>query len=68
MVLAIKNYREAAKMTQSDLAKKINVGRTVVANWETGVSLPRADMLPKLATALGCTVNDLYRTDTENTA
>lgn len=64
MVLAIKNYREAAKMTQSDLAKKINVGRTVVANWETGVSLPRADMLPKLATALGCTVNDLYRTDT----
>ena len=68
MTLSIKRHREAAGMTQSDLAERIHVGRTVIANWETGVSLPRADILPSLAATLGCTIDDLYVAETADTA
>lgn len=31
-----------------------------IAKWETGKANPRADLLPKLAKALGCSVDDLF--------
>ena len=64
---AIQEIRAQRKYTQEILARKLGVERSTIAKWETGVSNPRADMLPKLAGLLGCTVDELLRED-ENSA
>lgn len=66
--MQIRKLRKAAGLTQAQLAEKVGVAQATVADWESDEYRPRASILPALATALGCTVNDLYRTDTENTA
>lgn len=53
--------RAAAGMTQQALADKLGILRSNIANWETGQSLPLAALLPALAEALGCTIDELFR-------
>lgn len=55
----IKILREKRKLTQQEVAEKMNVGQSTVAMWETGQSFPRADKLKLLSEILGCTVDDL---------
>lgn len=57
----IKNVREAAGMSQNDLATALNITQGAVSQWENGDSVPRADKLPALAKILGCTVDELLR-------
>lgn len=57
----IKERRKQANITQSELAASIGVGQSAVAMWETGASLPRAELLPKIASVLNCTVDDLLK-------
>lgn len=52
--------RKAASCTQSQLAEKLDISRTAIAKWETGSAFPRADMLPAIAAALGCSIDDLF--------
>ena len=59
----IKNKREEAKITQSELASMCRVGQSTVAMWETGKTIPRAEMLIKLADLFVCTVDELLRRD-----
>lgn len=66
--MKIKELRKAANMTQVQLADALGVNQSTVAAWESGEKYPRANILPALAAALGCTVNDLYAADAENTA
>lgn len=54
-----KRRREARNMTQGELSDILGVDRTTVTKWETGDALPRADMLPRVASALGCSMDDL---------
>ena len=63
MVMQIKFLRERAQMSQQQLAEVMGTTQTGVSNWENEVSLPRTRELPKLAAALGCTIDDLYRTE-----
>lgn len=58
-ILEIKERRKSKNLTQENIASLLKVGRTTVAMWETGESMPRADKLPQLAKILGCTVDDL---------
>jgi transcriptional regulator with XRE-family HTH domain len=58
--LNIKAIRRQRGLKQSDLAAKLGCGRSAIAKWETGKASPRADTLPQLAKALGCTLNDLF--------
>lgn len=60
--------REAAKLTQDALAEKLRVDRSTVAKWETGGALPRAGMLPKIASILGCSIDALFCPAGEETA
>lgn len=46
-------------LSQERLANLLKVDRSTVAKWETGKSMPRAELLPKIAKILGCTVDDL---------
>lgn len=57
----INEKRVHVRITQDELAKTLGVDRSTVAKWETGKSMPRAEMLPKLAECLGCTVDDLLK-------
>ena len=41
----IKNLREDCKLTQSELAKKLNITRSSVNAWEMGVSVPSTTYL-----------------------
>ena len=45
----LKNLRQAAGMTQSELAERLHVVRQTVSKWENGSSVPDADMLSLLA-------------------
>lgn len=51
--------RLAAGLTQTRLAELIGERQQAVAYWETADHPPRSDVLPKLAAALGVTVEDL---------
>ena len=57
--------RVKANLTQKELASVINVDRSTIAKWETDRALPRAELLPKLAKALHCSIDDLIEDDAE---
>lgn len=48
-------------MTQDELAKAMGFnGKTTVSGWETGKSAPHSTMLPELAAALKCKIEELF--------
>lgn len=55
----IKALRKGKGLTQEELAVKLNVVRQTVSKWESGLSVPDAEMLLKLADALDTTVSAL---------
>lgn len=57
--MAFKNAREKIGMTQQAAADELGVDRTTITKWETGKSLPRAEMLIKIAKLYGCSISDL---------
>lgn len=59
--MRIKELREKLGLTQGLLASALGLDRSTVAKWETGEAKPRANTLPELAKALGCTIDELYR-------
>ena len=58
--MKIKELRIAAKLSQKAVADQLGVDRTTVTCWENETSMPRADLLPKLADALGCSIDALF--------
>lgn len=58
--MQIKKLRELEMLTQQQLAESLGIARSAVANWENGTANPRVDILPKLATVLHCTIDDLF--------
>lgn len=59
----LKYYRKINKLTQSELAKQMNVERYCIADWEQGRSEPSLENLTQLSTILGVSIENL--TDTE---
>lgn len=59
--IRIQKFRSEHGIRQEGLARLLGVDRSTVAKWETGKSMPRAELLPKLADILGCTVDELLR-------
>ena len=55
----IAHLRKRARLTQLSLAAKMGVARATVNRWETGHASPRSGLLASLATALGCSTDDL---------
>lgn len=51
--------REAAGLTQAELASRIGEKQTTLSLWERSGRSPRSDALPKLARALGASVETL---------
>lgn len=55
----IASVRKEKGMTQEMLAEQLGVTRQAVARWETGLSVPDADLLVKLADVLEVSVAEL---------
>lgn len=55
----IREYREAKKMTQAELAQKLMVSDKAVSKWETGKSYPDITLIEPLAKALGLSTIEL---------
>ncbi len=55
----IKKYRLKKEITQEKMGNMIGVTTQAVSKWERGGS-PDAELLPKIADALGITINMLY--------
>ena len=52
-------YRKAAGLTQERLGKLLSVSTQAVSHWERG-GAPDVTLLPKLASALGCSIDELF--------
>lgn len=57
--MKIVDRRNELNLTQLDIARGLGVDRSTVAKWETSKSLPRTELLPKLAEILDCTTDEL---------
>lgn len=55
----IKTLRKENSLTQTKLAEKVGVTRSVVNAWEQGIGVPNVRVLPKLKEALNCSYEEL---------
>ena len=55
----IAKCRKEKKLTQTQLAEKLNITDRAVSKWETGKSMPDSSIMLELCEILGITVNEL---------
>lgn len=56
----IRKLRLKYKMTQAQLASKLDVQSQTVSKWETGTTLPDTQMLPIIAEQFGVSIDELF--------
>lgn len=56
----IANCRKDKKLTQEQLAEKLNISKNAVSKWERGLSLPDVSIMQELCKILGITLNELF--------
>lgn len=59
----IKKYRKALNISQKDLANKLNMPISTLANYENDHREPNIETLNKIASILGITINDMVRNE-----
>lgn len=59
----IKDSRNKKGITQQELARKLNLSRSAVSNWEVGRNYPDLDSIVLLSDILGLTLDELLRED-----
>ena len=59
----ILKLRSSAKMSQGDLAEKLNVSRQSISKWETNQSVPELDKLIQLSDLFHISLDELVRSD-----
>jgi transcriptional regulator with XRE-family HTH domain len=55
----IAERRRAVRLTQAQLAEKLNITDRAISKWETGKSMPDSSIMLELCDILGINVNDL---------
>lgn len=55
----LKNLRKISKLSQEQLAEKMNVSRQSVSKWETGEAYPEMNNILELCHIFHCNINDL---------
>ncbi len=56
----IYNFRKQKGLTQRDLSNILHISYRAVSKWERNISLPDPMLLPMIAEALGCSIDDLF--------
>jgi len=62
-VTRIKEIRRARQITQKELAAKVGVSQPYIHDLELGNRSGKPGTLARIAAALGCTMDDLTRTE-----
>lgn len=65
MALAIEQRRKQAGLTQSSLASAVGVNQSSVCQWEQGLTTPKSELLPSIARACHCSIDDLFSSESE---
>ena len=60
----IKEKRKEKKITQSELAEKLNVTDRAISKWENGICMPDSGIITELCKILNITINDLFSGET----
>ena len=63
---ALKKLRQEQGLSQHELAERMIVTRSTVTRWESGLRLPDATMIARLANVLGADVNKLLTAAAES--
>ncbi len=58
--MRLKQLRKEKNLNQSDIAEKLRVSRSSVANWENGIRFPDCRSVKQLAVIFGVSVDYLY--------
>lgn len=59
--MTLKELRLTAGLTQSEVAKKLNVDQGAVSNWERGINPPTRKYREPLAELYGVSVDELLK-------
>jgi len=62
---AIIRLRKKQGLSQAQLAEKLNITQGAVSQWEMGLSKPKSEILPELAKALNCTIDELFKENSD---
>lgn len=58
--LRVREAREAKGITQDELSDAIGISRQSIKKWEHNQTMPKIDVLVRVANYLGCSVQSLY--------
>lgn len=64
----IAKLRRKSRLTQKELAEKLNISDKAVSKWENGGGYPEITMLPALAEIFGVSIDYLFKGDTQGIA
>ena len=53
--------RKYMRLTQEELAEKVNVSKSAIAKWETDAGLPGRDNLLRLSKVMNVSLDELHR-------
>ena len=56
----LKEYRQRAKLTQSELAERVSTSKNTISSIETGQFCPTAYLAALLCIALGCKFEEMF--------
>lgn len=59
MRVSLKAARVDKNLTQTDMAKALNVTKKTVGAWESGKSMPKADKIEQICILLGRTYDEI---------
>ena len=62
----LKQAREMAGLTQLELAKRLNITKSSICNYENGVSSPKEEIMLRIFDALNVTPNFLFQDSFES--
>ena len=57
----IAKYRKRSKLTQEELATKLDISQSTLSSWESGKLTPSMEYIDKLALIFGCSPFDLFQ-------
>ena len=57
----LKMLRKGSKMTQEQLAEKLNVSRQAITKWETGDGVPDIENLKQISKVFNITIDELVK-------
>lgn len=61
--MSLRKARERAGLTQKEAARLFGLAPSAVSQWDSGQTMPRAKLIPRVAEVYGCTVAELFEPD-----